>query len=77
MTDCPRLGKLFGGCKFEARYDRVSATGLQPGDAFWVTLTGPPEAFKGTPARTTYIADVCIRCGKMLNRRVTKPKGAA
>lgn len=68
MTICPRLGKLFGGCKFSPRYDTVSA--VTP-DVF-AYATGAATV-KPTAARKTYIADVCERCGELRNRRVVKP----
>lgn len=75
MTDCPRLGRLFGGCKFEPRYDTLGATSNDAMVAFWASTSGPVPAPR--PSRKTYIADVCVRCGKMLNRRVgTKPSAA-
>lgn len=40
---CPRFGKTFGGCEFEARYDESAAD-------------------------ITYVRDVCIRCGKTVER---------
>jgi hypothetical protein len=66
MEDCPRLGKLFGGCKFTPRYDTVSATVPDSMVTFWSQGVAPP---KPTPARKTYLGDVCERCGKSLFRR--------
>lgn len=66
MTDCPRVGKLFGGCKFSPRYDTVSATAPDGDVAFWSPGQRPP---KPTPARKTYLCDVCSTCGKTLFRR--------
>lgn len=65
MSDCPRFGKLIGGCKFSPRYDTVSATEQDP---FWATAIGLAPT-KPTPARKTYLGDVCERCGKTLFRR--------
>lgn len=63
MTEqCPRLGKLFGGCKFRPRYDSVQA----PDTIQWMMSVGPQEA-RGT--RVTYICDVCETCGKTLFKR--------
>lgn len=63
MTDCPRFGKLFNGCKFEGRYDR------EPLDQ------GALSRFKTLPVqiaemlrRKTYVHDICIRCGKTVKR---------
>ena len=66
MTDCPRIGKLFGGCKFSPRYDTVSATGPSELEGM-VWIGGQPP--KRTPARKTYLCDVCQTCGKTLFRR--------
>lgn len=73
MSECPRAGRIFGGCKFRPRYDTVSATNPTGEVAFWTMgreLPAPP-----TPARKTYIADVCERCGKTLARRRTTASG--
>ena len=57
---CPRQGKWFGGCKFEARYD------LSPAN-----MSGFTEIrgnFNMEPLRKkTYCGDVCVRCGKVIN----------
>lgn len=62
--ECPRRGKLFGGCKFEGRYDVI------PGP--------PPARFKGDAeqfeavaralTKRVYVGDVCVRCGKTVPR---------
>ncbi len=69
---CPRFGKWIGGCRFEARYDE------QPGAN--TTLEGfiPTMATKAILAaarKRTYVADVCIRCGKSVRRE--QPEGAS
>jgi len=59
MTNCPRLGKLFGGCKFEPRYTLGPST--------W-----RPEMYLGMEAERRaeqyrerkYEGDVCVRCGR-------------
>ena len=64
---CSRLGALFGGCRFEARYD------LGPAD-----ISGF-ESIKGNGASSfleklrtkTYRGDVCVRCGKTVNKGET------
>lgn len=65
MNDCPRFNKWIGGCKFEPRYSLGAST--------W-----KPEHYIGTQAaqheeahRTkTYECDVCVRCGKRVERTV-------
>lgn len=64
---CPRVGKLFGGCKFSPRYDTVAASGPTPDAAFWNSVVG--DANRYTPGRKTYLCDVCETCGKTLFRR--------
>lgn len=64
MSDCPRLGKLIGGCRFEPRYD-CGAPDLSRFD----TLSGGGvptliEALKPT----TYVHDICVTCGKIVDR---------
>ena len=76
MSDapCSRAGKLFGGCKFQPRYDTVSATRPAPDAAFWTV--GREPAPKPTPARSTYLCDVCTTCGKTLFRRKQPIRGS-
>lgn len=73
MTDCPRFGKLFGGCKFESRYD-ASAHGPEA-DAIAAALErivfGSDQTEALAQLRSddkTYIRDICIRCGKTVER---------
>ena len=65
MSDCPRFGKLFRGCKFEARHDKGPVEmdrGMElKGDGGGLVL----ERFR----RITYVRDVCIRCGKTVERK--------
>lgn len=72
MGDCPRLGRWIGGCKFSPRYDTVSAT--EPDVFALLMANGTP--LKATPARKTYLCDVCETCGKTLFRRKTDPTRA-
>lgn len=64
MSDCPRAGKLFRGCKFRPRYDTVEAVLQNPAAIFMSGTVHAP-----LPARRTYICDVCETCGKTLFRR--------
>jgi hypothetical protein len=60
---CTHAGKMFGGCKFEARYDRIPPE--QRKDVF-----APWQSTNEINARTKriYVHDVCIRCGEMVKR---------
>ncbi|MFL9904689.1 hypothetical protein PQR71_42290 [Paraburkholderia fungorum] len=62
-NECPRAGKLFGGCKFEARFDRIPPE--QRKDIF-----APYQMIEEINARTKriYVHDVCVRCGKTVKR---------
>jgi hypothetical protein len=64
MSDCPRVGKWIGGCKFRPRYDEQQAT-----DAIMWMMTGTRGQLMPRPAKKTYLCDVCERCGKTLFRR--------
>jgi len=67
MSDCPRVGKLFGGCKFRPRYDTIGQT-----DPFIWMMTPQLQA---QPAKTIYLCDVCETCGKTLFRRRDTERG--
>ena len=70
MSDCPRKGKLIGGCKFRPRYDEVSALDLMQVGIWW---SGPASQYpQPQAARKTYLCDVCQRCGNTLFRRKLK-----
>lgn len=64
MTSCPRLGRLFGGCRFRPRYDTVSG-----GDPIIAMLSDSRGQLQAQPARQTYICDVCETCGDKRFRR--------
>jgi len=61
MSDCPRFGKWFGGCRFEPRYDTHLSDRLVKIN----TYCGDMEALKDK----TYLVDVCVRCGKYVDRK--------
>lgn len=66
MTDyCPRFGKLFGGCRFEPRYDTSPTITDIP--AFEGTVQGMRMMLQETKS-ITYVCDVCVRCGKTVTR---------
>lgn len=62
--ECPRRGDLFGGCKFEGRYDEI------PPDRC-PQFEGSEEQFAVAIRALTkriYVGDVCVRCGKTVPR---------
>jgi hypothetical protein len=66
-TDCPRIGKLFGGCKWSPRYDLGEARA-----AYNLTGQGTAAgvaAINDSLKPKTYVRDVCERCGKTVERR--------
>lgn len=67
---CERVGKWFG-CQFQARYNYgapvVAAIQAMPAlQSFILTLTDV-RALETLRSRT-YIRDICIRCGKTVER---------
>jgi hypothetical protein len=64
VSDCPRIGKLFGGCKFSPRYDVVNDA-----DPITAFFSNGQAQLQHRPGRKTYICDVCERCGKTLFKR--------
>jgi hypothetical protein len=63
--ECARKGKWIGGCRFEPRYNKgpVSAPGLKV-----ESLRGDLAEFFDQFRPTTYVADVCTTCGKIVSR---------
>lgn len=61
MSDCPRAGKWLG-CRFEPRFD-LSAANI---DGF-ESIRGSVAAFESLRSET-YVRDVCVRCGKTIER---------
>lgn len=61
---CPRFGKWVRGCRFEERCD------LAPADlsAFTNIKGNGVGSFMEKLRRKTYVRDVCIRCGKTIER---------
>lgn len=63
---CPRFGKLFGGCKFEGRYDlSAPAQVIEEFKGSSAAMVGIIEATKSK----TYVRDVCVSCGKTVERQ--------
>lgn len=59
--ECERKNKWWRGCRFEARYDRVFPLHARHIHSI---LPATLEACK----ETRYVCDVCIRCGKTIER---------
>ena len=72
-NECNRKGKMWRGCKFEARYDVY-----EPSNALQIQL-GKYWALSETDKamltqRSVYVQDVCIRCGKVAARCQSNPE---
>lgn len=63
---CPRQGRTFGGCRFEARYDEEPM--LYDFKTTDITL-GAFRAFIDGSRKRTSVRDVCIRCGRTIERQ--------
>ena len=56
---CVRVGRYFGGCKFEPRYDY--------GESGAIKIKGTSENLVdvlNASKKQTYVGDICVRCGK-------------
>ena len=67
LSDCPRQGRWFGGCCFEARYDK-SAPDL-PRYKHIKCNPGATTEFLDGHRTVTYVRDVCVRCGRTIERQ--------
>lgn len=68
-NDCPRFGKLFGGCRFEPRYDEPTIASLFSSSTFAsLKIDGKAASIEDITPTKKYIRDVCIRCGKTIER---------
>ena len=63
---CERLGKWFGGCRFEPRYDEVSA-GANFDDARGYSIS----ELRRLAYYERYVHDICVRCGRVVQRQTT------
>lgn len=63
MSDCPRFGKLIGGCRFEPRYD----LGVPQYNNFRGSPGRVLEAIEASRPKT-YVRDVCVTCGRTIER---------
>lgn len=64
MNHCARIGRVFGGCRFEARYDYGAPTILKTAAPIVDSVCDQIEASKPR----TYVRDVCVSCGKTIER---------
>ena len=66
---CPREGRWIGGCRFEPRYDYAP---ISPDEREWITANflAAFDRLNGMRNMRTkvYVRDVCIRCGKTIER---------
>lgn len=58
---CPRFGKWIGGCRFEARYEERSRQANFDGHIY-------PSSLRKLITIEVYVRDVCVRCGKTVER---------
>lgn len=64
MSECERIGKWIGGCRFEPRYDVG-----EPKIHGKITGYDLPAVLEASKPKT-YIHDICIRCGKIVKPEV-------
>lgn len=72
---CPRAGRWIGGCRFEARFDVGAPAvklplGVAPGEVLWVPSEQVAALHASKPQ--TYVRDVCVRCGRTIERQPTE-----
>lgn len=66
-SSCPRLGKLFRGCKFEPRYHTISPTSDLVAVIHQQWSVSETDKDRLVVDRT-YVHDVCVRCGTICHR---------
>ncbi len=71
MPDCPRLNRIFCGCKWQAQYDTREPV---RSDCKFTNLTETAVIAVSTASRT-YAGSLCITCGK--TQGVTPTAGAS
>lgn len=71
---CPRAGKWIRGCRFEARHDAGPARELTPDELYWIDV-GDREAALRAVRPQTYILDICVTCGKTIERPAATSEG--
>lgn len=65
---CPREGKWFGGCRFEGRYDTQPTRKIGGDELFWSGGWETQARLVQSQRKMTYVRDVCVRCGKTVER---------
>jgi len=65
MSDCPYAGRTWPHvrCKFEPRYDLAS-----PDFSQFASIDRMPSSFVEQLRKKTYVRDVCVTCGKTIER---------
>ncbi len=66
MSDCPRLGHMTSGCKFEPRYDHGQSVPINVGGS--VDASGMAIIMEASKSRR-YVRDICVTCGKTVEIR--------
>lgn len=70
MSDCPRRGAWIG-CNFEPRYD------LSPADiSRFESIKGNAAPLLEALRSKTYVHDICVRCGRVVERNAATASGA-
>ena len=71
--ECPNSGRFFG-CRFEARYDTAAADGEAVVNVIREVGTDDDmeAAFDALRSRA-YVRDICVRCGRAVERAEAKP----
>lgn len=62
MSNCARIDKWFGGCRFEPRYDE------KPRDYHVGNYEGSLTSLRKYMTLEVYVHDICIRCGRIVKR---------
>jgi hypothetical protein len=68
MSDCQHAGKWFGGCNFEPRYDEYAPDQALRDCVKYADGEVPAYVVKMLSRKTTYVCDICTRCGKTIER---------
>lgn len=72
MDTCPRIGKWFRGCQYKARYDHLAPTIDNDNYTGW--KTDYLDALEISKPEI-YVRDVCIRCGRTVERKPLSSEG--
>lgn len=74
--NCPRRGKWIRGCRFQPRYDSGKPKGIPEDHLFWYNRSDRVSALRAT-APKTYVRDVCVTCGRVIDRSSDAPSPVA